>query len=179
MTSPRFRSLLLGGASTLGAVALVSLAPLAVAQQAPSPALAQAEPLQWQQVQAQAPAGAIPPGQLTGRVTDASGVLSASEVAEIEDAINQFMRDNQKSIFIVYLPSFGQYTPEQWTEQAAAANGGMNTLVAAIATEDRQYGIGADTRSGYWTDQELDDIDAAIYGPLVESDWAGAGLAAV
>ncbi|HZK32036.1 MAG TPA: TPM domain-containing protein, partial [Corynebacterium sp.] len=179
MISSRFRSILLGGASTLGVAALVSLAPLAAAQQAPAPGAASAEALQVQQAQAETLTGTIPPGQLSNRVTDASGVLSGNEVADIEDAIVQFMMENQKSIFVVYLPSFGQYTPAQWAEEAAAANGGMNTLIVAIATEDREYSIGADTGAGYWTEQELDDIDQAMYGPLIESDWAGAGLAAV
>ena len=162
--------------SSLAAMALLSLTPAAVAHAAPAaPAAAQ------QVLQAQAPAGenSLPPSQLPTRVTDASGVLSPEQNAQLDAALQQFLTDHQKSIFLVYFPSFGDYTPMEWAEASAAANGGGNTLVLAVATQDRQYGLAADTSAGYWAEWELDDVEDAIFQSLVDSDWAGVGFAAV
>ncbi|WP_394284296.1 TPM domain-containing protein, partial [Corynebacterium sp.] len=162
--------------SSLAAMALLSLTPAAVTHAAPAaPAAAQ------QVLQAQAPAGenSLPPSQLPTRVTDASGVLTPEQNAQLDAALQQFLTDHQKSIFLVYFPSFGDYTPMEWAEASAAANGGGNTLVLAVATQDRQYGLAADTSAGYWAEWELDDVEDAIFQSLVDSDWAGVGFAAV
>ena len=162
--------------SSLAAMALLCLTPAAVAHAAPAaPAAAQ------QVLQAQAPAGenSLPPSQLPTRVTDASGVLTPEQNAQLDAALQQFLTDHQKSIFLVYFPSFGDYTPMEWAEASAAANGGGNTLVLAVATQDRQYGLAADTSAGYWAEWELDDVEDDIFQSLVDSDWAGVGFAAV
>lgn len=121
----------------------------------------------------------IAPGHLESRVTDFSGVLDPQQIYDLEQTLTEFLVNHSKSIFIVYMPSFGGYSYHDWTEQTALANGGGNTLVMAIATEDRQFGFGADVTAGYWTDDDLDAIEKAIIPALVESDWAGAGFAAV
>ena len=157
-------------------MALLSLTPAAVAHAAPAVASTAQEVLQ---AQAPALADTLPPGQLPDRVTDASGVLDPEQNAQLGAALQQFLTDHQKSIFLVYFPSFGDYTPMEWAEAAAAANGGGNTLVLAVATEDRQYGLAADTSAGYWAEWELDDVEDAIFPSLVDSDWAGVGFAAV
>lgn len=181
MTSSRVRSVFPGIVSALGAAALLSLMPAAVAQGVPGVNSVTHEMLQAQAEYSQAPAPeyTLSPSQLPSRVTDVSGALTPEQNAELDAAIHQFLVDHHKSIFIAYMPSFGEYAPMEWTEQAAAANGGGNTLVLAVATEDRQYALSADTSAGYWTDQELDDVEDAIFPSLVDSDWAGVGFAAV
>lgn len=176
MPSSRVRSVFPKIVSPLAALALLSLTPAAVAHAAPAVASTAQEVLQ---AQAPALADTLPPGQLPDRVTDASGVLGPEQNAQLDAALQQYLTDHQKSIFLVYFPSFGDYTPMEWAEAAAAANGGGNTLVLAVATEDRQYGLAADTSAGYWAEWELDDVEDAIFPSLVDSDWAGVGFAAV
>lgn len=176
MPSSRVRSAFPRIASSLAAMALLSLTPAAAAHAAPAVASTAQEVLQ---AQAPALANTLPPSQLPDRVTDASGVLGPEQNAQLDAALQQFLTEHQKSIFLVYFPSFGDYTPMEWAEAAAAANGGGNTLVLAVATEDRQYGLAADTSAGYWAEWELDDVEDAIFPSLVDSDWAGVGFAAV
>ena len=54
-------------------------------------------------IQAQAPATAVAPENLTMPVTDYSGVLDASQSADLTDKIQQYKIDSYKSIY-VYLP---------------------------------------------------------------------------
>jgi len=150
----------LAAASLITGAALVGTAPLAMALD----------------TTVSAQAATLAPGRLSSPVTDAAGVLDASQVADLEAAINQYKIDGQKSIFVVYLPTFGGMSPEQWTEQAVDANGGGNTAVVAIATDDRQFGIYGGTQ---WTNSERDSMYDAAYPELVASNWYGAGLAAV
>ncbi|GAB3596134.1 hypothetical protein GCM10027580_21930 [Corynebacterium faecale] len=121
----------------------------------------------------------IAPGQLSTRVTDTSGVLTPEQNTELGSSIQQLLIEHQKSIFIIYMPSFDGFGNTEWAELAVDANGGGNTFVLAIATEDRQFGLSADTTAGTWSESDLDDIEDAILPSLVESDWPEAGFAAV
>ena len=153
----------LAAAAVIGAAALVSAAPLTTALASP-------------QVLAQAPDTAVAPERLTSPVTDYSGVLDAAQSADLTDKIQQHKIDAHKSIFVVFLPSFGGLSPKEWTDQAVALNGEGNTVVMAVATEDRQFGInGGDD----WPQPEVDRMADAAYPSLVNSDWYGAADAAV
>ena len=121
-------------------------------------------------------AGTIAPERLSAPVTDHSGVLDAAQSNDLTEKIQQYKIDGQKSIFVVFLPSFGGMSPEAWTEQSVALNGAGNTAVVAVATEDRQFGIyGGDD----WQQSELDDMYDAAFPQLVESNWFGAADAAI
>lgn len=153
----------LAAAAVIGAAALVGAAPLTTALAGP-------------QVLAQAPATAVAPEHLTAPVTDYSGVLDASQSTDLTDKIQQYKIDAHKSIFVVFLPSFGDMDNEEWVKQSVTLNGGGNTAVVAIATEQRQYRIlgGAE-----WPQSEIDRMADAAYPSLVNSDWYGAADAAV
>ncbi len=153
----------LAAAAVIGVAALVGAAPLATA-------------LTSTQVLAQAPATAVAPEHLTSPVTDYSGVLDVSQSADLTDKIQQFKIDAHKSIFVVFLPSFGDMDNEEWVKQSVTLNGGGNTAVVAIATEQRQYRILGGTE---WPQSEIDRMADAAYPSLVESDWYGAADAAV
>lgn len=154
----------MAAAAAISAAALFGGAPLALAL-SPSTVLAQATATDT-----------LAPGHLSAPVTDESGVLDASQSAELESKIQQYKIDGKKSIFVVYLPSFGDMSPEEWTKAAVAANGGGNTGVLAIATETRQFGFSGGDQ---WTDAELNDVYDAAYPELVNNNWYEAASAAI
>ena len=153
----------LAASAMIGAAALIGGAPLAMA-------------VTGDQVLAQAPATAVAPEHLSAPVTDYSGVLDASQSADLTDKIQQYKIDAHKSIFVVFLPSFGDMDNEEWVQQSVTLNGGGNTAVVAIATDQRQYRI---LGGNEWSQSEVDDMSDAAYPHLVNSDWYGAADAAV
>lgn len=110
------------------------------------------------------------------RVTDHSGVLSASEKHQIEEMINTLQVEQQRVIFVVFQPSFNGMNAEEWTQQAVELNGGDNVAVYAVATEDRMIGLRGGSQ---WTDAELDNMYEAAYSELAGSNWGGSALALV
>ena len=151
----------LAAAAVIGAAALIGGAPLTLAETT---------------IQAQAPATAVAPENLTTPVTDYSGVLDASQSADLTDKIQQYKIDSYKSIYVVYLPSFGGLSPEEWTDRSVEANGGGNTVVMAVATEDRQFAINGGDE---WPQSEVDRMADAAFPHLASDDWYGAADAAV
>ena len=175
MTTPQFLPIFSRGVAALGLSGLLLLAPVATAQpqlEGGTTSLTVAQP-------AIAPESTLAPGRLSTHVTDISGVLTAEQAADLESSIQQLLVDHLKSVFVVFMPSFGEFSNTAWVDQAVDANGGGNTFVLAIATQDRQFGLSANTNAGTWTESDLDDIEGAILPALVGSDWAGAGFAAV
>ena len=73
--------------------------------------------------QATATKASLEPGKLTQPLTDDAEVLSPAERSEIESAIQQVSQTQGKSVRVVFLRSFGQYTPPEWVDKAVAANG--------------------------------------------------------
>ena len=64
-----------------------------------------------------APAASAP-ALLTTPVTDDAGVLTDSERAEIEQAIQQVSQSQGKSVRVVFLRTFGDISPSDWVDQA-------------------------------------------------------------
>lgn len=118
---------------------------------------------------------ALQPSLLTTPVTDEAGVLTPGEISQVEDAIEQVSAQKGRSVRVVFLDSFAGTPPSEWTEQAVRANG-PNTAVIAISPNERAYSV---TTGEQWSSAEADAIDQAAYAKLVQSDWAGAALAAV
>lgn len=113
------------------------------------------------------------PRLFTQPVTDDAGVLTDSEINEIEDALTQVSANRGKTLRVVFVDTFGGVAPADWTQRAANANG-PNTAVLAISPNDRAYGVAAGEE---WTDREVTAIDKAAYPHLGSADWAGAAIA--
>ena len=134
----------------------------------------EASPTQLQ-AQATATKASLEPGRLTQPVTDDAAVLSAGELSEIEAAIQQVSQTKGKSVRVVFLRSFGQYTPPEWVDKAVAANG-SNTAVLAISPDERLYNVGGGEE---WTQSEIDRMNEAAYAQLSQMNWSSAALNAV
>ncbi|WP_175934647.1 TPM domain-containing protein [Corynebacterium sp. Marseille-P4321] len=117
----------------------------------------------------------VEPGLLTQPVTDEAGVLSSGERSEIETAIQDYGSSHGKSIRVVFLSSFGDYTPDSWMDNAKGANG-PNTAIIAISPDERAYSVGAGDQ---WTQAEVDRMDQAAYGQLTDLNWSQAALNAI
>ena len=127
------------------------------------------------QAQATGTTTTVEPGLLTQPVTDDAAVLSAAERSEIESAIQQVSQTKGKSVRVVFLRSFGQYTPSAWVDKAVAANG-SNTAVLAISPDERAYNVGGGEE---WTQSEIDRMNDAAYAQLTSMNWSSAALNAV
>ena len=117
----------------------------------------------------------VQPGLLTKPVTDDAGVLTDSERAEIEQAIQQVSQSQGKSVRVVFLRTFGDITPSDWVDQAVAANG-SNTAVLVISPDERAYNVGGGEE---WTQAEIDRMNDAAYAQLTQLNWSQAALNAV
>ncbi|WP_269510991.1 TPM domain-containing protein [Corynebacterium faecium] len=142
---------------------------------AAAPSFATEAPPTLVQAQATATKASLEPGRLTQPVTDDAAVLTASELAEIEDAIQNVSKTQGKSVRVVFLRSFGQYTPSEWVDKAVTANG-SNTAVVAISPDERLYNVGGGEE---WTQSEIDRMNDAAYAQLSEMNWSSAALNAV
>ena len=142
---------------------------------AAAPSFATEAPPALIQAQATATKASLEPGRLTQPLTDDAEVLSPAERSEIESAIQQVSQTQGKSVRVVFLRSFGQYTPSEWVDKAVAANG-SNTAVVAISPDERQYNVGGGEE---WTQSEIDRMNEAAYAQLSQMNWSSAALNAV
>lgn len=117
----------------------------------------------------------VKPGLLTKPVTDDAGVLTDSERAEIEQAIQQVSQSQGKSVRVVFLRTFGDISPSDWVDQAVAANG-SNTAVLVISPDESAYNVGGGEE---WTQAEIDRMNDAAYAQLSQHNWSQAALNAV
>ncbi|MFE5591668.1 TPM domain-containing protein [Streptomyces sp. NPDC056549] len=113
-------------------------------------------------------------GQITDRV-DALGDRRASVV----EALDRLYDDRRVQLFVVYVRDFSGRSGQSWADATAERNGlGVDDLLLAVATHDRQYGYSADPDSRF-TRAQLDEVArTAIEPALRQNDWAGAAIGA-
>lgn len=130
-----------------------------------------------------APAGAQPPGKLTEHITDSNNVLTASDRAAVNSAIDRLYRDRRIQLWVVYVDNFSRLKPENWATQTREANrmGGRDALLA-IATNSRaktKYVFSEPPQLRGFTSDELNSLrDNKIESAVNAKDWAGAAVAA-
>ena len=113
------------------------------------------------------------PEYYSERVTDYTGILSSSDIASIEESINDARAQAQREIFVVFVNSFDGVDPDAWTQQALSTNGGGNVLIYAVSPEEGAFGIQG---GQLWTDAELDSAYDAAYSQLVAGDFAQSAI---
>ncbi|MFE7512452.1 TPM domain-containing protein [Streptomyces sp. NPDC057540] len=113
-------------------------------------------------------------GQITDRV-DALGDRRASVV----QALDRLYDDRRVQLFVVYVRDFSGRSGQSWADATAERNGlGVDDVLLAVATHDRQYGYSADPASRL-TQPQLDEVArTAIEPALRQNDWAGAAIGA-
>ena len=88
------------------------------------------------------PALAEAPFSPVEQVTDNADVLSADEEQQVQDAID-VLQDDGTSLYVVYVDSFDDLTPAEWTEQSYTDGGlGGNDVLLAVAVDSNRVGAG-------------------------------------
>ncbi|MFJ7956574.1 TPM domain-containing protein [Streptomyces sp. NPDC096319] len=113
-------------------------------------------------------------GQITDRV-DALGDRRPSVV----QALDRLYEDRRVQLFVVYVRDFSGRSGQSWADATAERNAlGLDDVLLAVATHDRQYGYSADPGSRF-TQAQLDEVArTAIEPALRQNDWAGAAIGA-
>ncbi|MGW6023255.1 TPM domain-containing protein [Streptomyces sp. NPDC055099] len=113
-----------------------------------------------------------------GQITDKVGALGDRKGAT-ERALDQLYDDRGLQLFVVYVRDFSGRGAQDWADATAERNGlGLDDLLLAVATHDRQYAYSADV-GGRLTEEQLRDVaTTAIKPALRQNDWAGAAIGA-
>lgn len=113
-----------------------------------------------------------------GQITDRVGALGDRRAAVIQ-ALDRLYDDRRVQLFVVYVRDFSGRSAGSWADATADRNGlGVDDVLLAVATHDRQYAYSADPASRF-TQAQLDDVaQTAIEPALRQNDWAGAAIGA-
>ncbi|MFF9848861.1 TPM domain-containing protein [Streptomyces litmocidini] len=113
-----------------------------------------------------------------GQITDRVGALGDRR-ASVVQALDRLYDDRRVQLFVVYVRDFSGRPGREWADATAERNGlGLDDVLLAVATHDRQYGYSADPGSRF-TQAQLDEVArTAIEPALRRNDWAGAAVGA-
>jgi uncharacterized membrane protein YgcG len=123
------------------------------------------------------PAGAQPPSKLLDHITDNSRVLTASDRATVNSAIDRLYSDRHIQLWVVYVDNFNRFKPENWADKTRDASAmGDHDALLAIATNTKLYTF---TVPQGLTADELNSLQSNKIQPAVGAkDWSGAAVAA-
>ncbi|MFH8840108.1 TPM domain-containing protein [Streptomyces sp. NPDC017868] len=113
-----------------------------------------------------------------GQITDRVGALGDRR-ASVAQALDRLYDDRRVQLFVVYVRDFSGRSGRSWADATAERNAlGLDDVLLAVATHDRQYGYSADPGSRL-TQAQLDEVArTAIEPALRQNDWAGAAIGA-
>ncbi len=113
-----------------------------------------------------------------GQITDRVGALGDRR-ASVVQALDRLYDDRRVQLFVVYVRDFSGRPGQDWADATAERNAlGLDDVLLAVATHDRQYGYSADPGSRF-TQAQLDEVArTAIEPALRRNDWAGAAIGA-
>ncbi|MEU7577943.1 TPM domain-containing protein [Streptomyces sp. NPDC041068] len=136
--------------------------------------------LAWFPLLCAPPAAADDPVTLsrTGQITDKVDALGDRKGAA-EKALDRLYDDRGVQLFVVYVRDFSGRSAQSWADATAERGGlGIDDVLLAVATHDRQFAYSVDDGSRL-TDAQLKDVaTTAIRPALRENDWAGAAIGA-
>ena len=124
-------------------------------------------------------AGSTPPLRLPGYVTDSAGVLSASQLGDVKQAVDKLYNERQIRLWVVYVDSFDGRSAVSWADGTRRASDlSDEDAILAVATTDRSYAFQAGPSTGM-SSGDSDNLRRDVIEPaLRRSDWAGAAVAA-
>ncbi|MEV1023884.1 TPM domain-containing protein [Streptomyces sp. NPDC050264] len=114
----------------------------------------------------------------TGQITDKVGALGDREDAVVS-ALGDLDDAHGIQLFVTYVRDFSGRSAQDWADATADKNGlGLNDVLLAVATHDRQYALSVDQDSRL-TDAQIQQIAGTAVEPaLRRNDWAGAAIGA-
>lgn len=102
------------------------------------------------------------------QITDEAGVLGADQ-AEVRQALDRFFDRTGLQLYVVYVPTFGDLTGEEWAARTSEKSGlGPADVLLAVATKDRSYGY--DTANQTFTAEDLEAVDRTRILPALRND---------
>ncbi|WP_392676317.1 TPM domain-containing protein [Streptomyces sp. LN785] len=113
-----------------------------------------------------------------GQITDKVGALGDRR-SEVAAAIDRLYTDRRIQLFVVYVRDFSGRSAQSWADATASKNGlGLDDVLLAVATHDRQYAYSVDQGSRL-SDAQLQDVARTAIEPALKADdWAGAAIGA-
>ena len=125
-------------------------------------------------------AGAEPPFRVQNQVTDNAGVLSSSQRADVQAAVDRLFNDRRIKLWVVYVKTFdglGWLSWSQRTEQLS--DFGTDDALLAIATEDRSFAFNVDPGTAGGSSTLTDSVRREHIEPALRvNNWAGAAIGA-
>ena len=117
------------------------------------------------------------PINITGQITDETGALGADQ-AEVRLALDRFFDRTGLQLYVVYVPTFGDLTGEEWAARTYEKSElGRADVLLVVATKDRAYGY--ETDNATFTAEELESVDRTrILPALRNDDFSGAAIQA-
>ena len=101
---------------------------------------------------------------LTGVLTDPDQLLGAT-ADEVKSYIDQVNSQSKVKLVLVFVPSFGDFTPPEWVDITAKnVDLTKDEILLAIATEDHTYGLTYDDAS------DLSAVEFDYYEKLIQSN---------
>jgi hypothetical protein len=125
-------------------------------------------------------AAAQPPLRLPSSITDSAGVLSSSDRAGVQAAIDKLYADRHIRLWVVYVDVFSGQTADDWGRSTARLSDlGGNDAMLAVATADRSYAFLVSNGISEISTGKVDTLRRNQIEPaLHRGDWAGAASAA-
>ena len=124
-------------------------------------------------------ASAEPPLEVTGQITDASGLLGTGAAAA-EQAVADLAAEDDLQLYAVFVPSFDGADPGDWAQDTARLSAlDDNDVLLAVAAGESTY------EYGYWVAEDFPlsevDLDRAVTDEvepqLAAGDRSGAVVA--
>lgn len=125
-------------------------------------------------------AAAQPPLRLPSSITDSAGVLSPSDRAQAQGAIDKLYADRHIRLWVVYVDVFSGQTADDWGRSTARLSDlGNNDALLAVATADRSYAFLVSNGISEISTGKVDALRRNQIEPaLHRGDWAGAAAVA-
>ncbi|MDX6502591.1 MAG: hypothetical protein QOG23_5855 [Blastocatellia bacterium] len=126
------------------------------------------------------PAGAQPPSKLLDHLTDNSRVLTASDRATVNSAIDRLYSDRHIQLWVVYVDNFNRFKPENWADKTREASAmGDHDALLAVATNTKLYTFSVPPQLQSITADELNSLQSNKIAPAVGAkNWSGVAVAA-
>ncbi len=125
-------------------------------------------------------ATAEPPFRLQDQVTDRAGVLSGSQEAQVNGAVDKLFTDRRVKLWVVYVKTFDDMGWLAWSQQTEKISDfGTDDALLAIATDDRSFAFNVDPTITGGSSTLIDNIRREQITPaLRDNDWAAAAIGA-
>ena len=126
------------------------------------------------------PASAQQPLKLSEHITDNSNVLTVSERAAVNSAIDELYRDRHIQLWVAYVDNFSRFKAENWAAKTREASGmGNQDAVLAVATNTKTATLDVSPKVKGLTAADVDRLQHGQIDPAVAAgNWSGAAVAA-